>query len=255
MRLKKYPILEHDPTRRAVIEPSAVYKKIDISQYCVICFFKDIVDKIAQGRGARVVFEDKGVYGTNRFYQFEHEGRPVVFFHPLVGAACSAAFLEIAIALGCRKFIVCGGAGVLQKDIPVGAFIIPRAAIRDEGVSYHYLAPDRKVDVRPKIIKTITSTLDSHGEPYRVAKVWTTDGLFRETVAKVALRKKEGCQAVEMEAAALLAVAQFRKVELGYILHGGDDVSGQDWDQRLDVPRVSTTEKLFWLSVEACLRL
>jgi purine-nucleoside phosphorylase len=69
------------------------------------------------------------------------------------------------------------------------------------------------------------------------------------------MRKKEGCVAVEMEAAALLAVAQFRKVTLGYIVYGGDDVSGEEWDQRREEPRTPISERMFWLSVEACLRL
>jgi uridine phosphorylase len=37
-----------------------------------------------------------------------------------VGAPLAAAFLEELIALGCRKFIACGGAGVLNREITVG---------------------------------------------------------------------------------------------------------------------------------------
>lgn len=255
MRKRKYPILECDPVRRAVIEPSEVFKPIDISEHCIICFFKDIVDRIAADYRATMIFEDKGVYGSNQFYQFEHNGQPVVFFQPLVGAPLAAAFLDIAIALGCMKFIACGAAGVLDRGIPVGAFIIPDSAVRDEGLSYHYLPAGRQIEVEQKMIDIIGATLDDHNEEYRVGKVWTTDAMFRETTAKVALRKREGCVAVDMEASALLAVAQFRKVDLGYILFGGDDISGEEWDQRSEVPRISTREKLFWLAVEACLRL
>ena len=79
--------------------------------------------------------------------------------------------------------------------------------------------------------------------------------MFRETRKKVRQRKEEGCIAVEMEAAALMAVARFRNVELAYILYGGDDVSGADWDERSEIPRGSIYEQCFWLSVEACLRL
>jgi uridine phosphorylase len=252
---EKYPILEFDPIRRAVIEPSELFQAIDIPEYCVVCFFKDIVEKVAQSSGAKVIFEDKGVYGSNPFYRFQHNGHQVVFFHPFVGAPLAAAFLEIAIALGSRKIIVCGSAGVLDRTIPVGGFIVTSAAIRDEGVSYHYLPPGREIETHLKVIGAITSTLDEHKETYRVAKSWTTDGLFRETAGKIALRKEEGCITVEMEAAALLAVARFRGVDLGYILTGGDDVSGTEWDQRQEMSRIPTRERMFWLSVEACLKL
>ena len=255
MNHQNYPILEFDTAQRALIEPSEVFEAIEESEYCVMCFFADIVDSVAAKSRAKVIFEDKGVYGTNRFYQFEHNGQAIVFFQPLVGAPAAAGFLEIAIALGCKKFMACGGAGVLDRNIPVGNFIVPDAAIRDEGLSYHYLPPGRQVDVNPKAIDAITSTLDHHGQPYQIAKTWTTDAIFRETPSKIALRKSEGCLTVEMEAAALLAVAKFRNVDLGYLLFGGDDVSGETWDRRSEISRMPAKERIFWLSVEACLRL
>lgn len=255
MEENDYPILEFDPSKRAVIEASEVFKPIDISEYCVICFFKDLVDEVAAASGARTVFVEKGVYGENPYYQLEHNGQQVVFFQPYVGAPMAVAFLEIAIALGCRKFIICGSAGVLSREIPVGRFIVPNAAVRDEGTSYHYIAPAREVEADPAVIKVITSTLDAHGESYSVGKVWSIDALFRETRVKVQRRIREGCLAVDMEAAALFAVAQFREVKLGYLLFGGDDVSGDDWDQRQEESRVPFKEKLFWLGVDACLKL
>ena len=91
--------------------------------------------------------------------------------------------------------------------------------------------------------------------PYVVGKTWTTDAFFRETPAKVALRKGEGCLTVEMEAAAFFAVAQFRGVPFGQILYGGDDVSGDDWDHRGWTSHPTLRERLFWLAAEACLTL
>jgi uridine phosphorylase len=87
-------------------------------------------------------------------YEMESVGKKVHLFPGYVGAAGSAAFLEELIALGSDKFIVCGGAGVLRKDIAVGHLVIPTAAIRDEGVSYHYLAPAREVEYQRDTILT-----------------------------------------------------------------------------------------------------
>jgi uridine phosphorylase len=243
-----YPILEFDPAKRAVINPSEVYKPLDISEHCVICFFREVVEQVAE-------ITERGVHGETHIYEFTHEGQPVAFLYPLVGAPFAAAFLEVAIAIGCRKFVVCGGAGVLDRNIPVGDIIVPDAAIRDEGVSYHYLPPGRQIDAEPKTVDAITSTLDDHAKSYRIGKTWTTDAIFRETEAKIKHRKAEGCITVEMEAAAMFAVAQFRGVDLGFMLFGGDDVSGEEWDRRSGKPRRPIAEELFWLSVEACLRL
>ena len=61
--------------------------------------------------------------------------------------------------------------------------------------------------------------------------------------------------AAEMEAAALFAVARFRKVVLGQILYAGDDVSGTDWDDRDWDKLARTRSDLFELAVDACRRL
>lgn len=255
MQFQKYPILEFDPAKGAIIEPSEVIEPVVKSEYCVICLLGDVVKKIAAKYEAKIIYEDEGVYGTNPIYQFEYNEQSIVFLQPLVGAPVAAAFLDIAIALGCKKFIACGSAGVLDRDILVGSFVVPNSAIRDEGTSYHYIAPSRHIDVDPIAIDAVTSTLDSHSESYQIAGTWTTDAFFRETPSKIALRKSEGCVAVEMEAAALLAVAQFRNVRLGYLLFAGDDVSGEVWDRRSDISRLPVKERMFWLSVEACLKL
>ena len=38
-----FPILEYDPTRRAVIEPAEQIKPADISDHCVVCFFQEVL--------------------------------------------------------------------------------------------------------------------------------------------------------------------------------------------------------------------
>jgi uridine phosphorylase len=99
------------------------------------------------------------------------------------------------------------------------------------------------------------ATLRTRGIPYRVGKTWTTDGPYRETRDKIAMRREEGCIVVEMEAAGLMAVAQYRGAILGQVLYGGDDLSGGEWDHRDWQTREDVREQLFWLAAEACLEL
>ena len=61
--------------------------------------------------------------------------------------------------------------------------------------------------------------------------------------------------AVEMEAAAFFAVAQFRGVMFAQLLYGGDDLGSSEWDDRNWNEQASVREKLFWLAAEACLLL
>jgi uridine phosphorylase len=172
--------------------------------------------------------------------------------HPGVGSALAAGFMEEAIAIGGRKIIACGGAGALQKDLTLGHLIVPTSAVRDEGASYHYLPPSREVKPDPKAVLAILKTLKKHRIPYLTGKTWSTDGLFRETRNKVAMRRKEGCLSVEMECAAFMAVGKYRKIRCGQILYSGDDLSGKTHNTRNWLHQTSIREKVFWLAAEAC---
>jgi uridine phosphorylase len=137
----------------------------------------------------------------------------------------------------------------------VGHLVVVSAAIRDEGVSYHYLPPSREVAANPNAVNALVKTLDERGLPYRVGKTWTTDAPYRETANKIISRREEGCLTVEMESAALIAVAQFRNALFGQVLYGGDDLSGNEWDSRHWTSRSDIRESLFWLCADACLTL
>ncbi|MBZ0275254.1 MAG: nucleoside phosphorylase [Anaerolineae bacterium] len=250
------PLLEYDPARDAIIEPHHILRRIDIPETCVLCFFQEVIKSVCLDQGAKVITHLGSEMGTNPVYELDVDGQRIAVTHPGVGAPLSAGFLEELIALGCRKFIACGGSGVLKPEITVGHVVIPESAVRDEGTSYHYLPPSREVSATPEAVQALRAALEAHHVPYVVGKTWTTDGLYRETRAKIARRKAEGCITVEMEAAAFFAVAQFRGIPFGQILYAGDDISGDSWNHRnWKDGQTSTREKLFWLAAEAVLKL
>jgi uridine phosphorylase len=250
-----YPILEHDPTPEAFIEPSKVVQKRDMPQRCLICFFQDVIETVVCEHKARVLVENRWEDGPHPVYEIAHKGQRLAFFHPGVGAALSAALLEEVIAFGCSKFIACGGCGVLREDTALGHLIVVSSAVRDEGVSYHYLPPSREVQAHQPAIQALVSVLTQRGIPHVVGKTWTTDGPYRETRARIKRRREEGCVAVEMEAAAMMAVAQFRNVAFSQVLYAGDDLSGAEWDNRGWQSRSDVRERLFWLAADAVLLL
>jgi uridine phosphorylase len=250
-----YPILEHDPTREALIEPSKIIKPRDVPQHCVICFFGEVIEKVVAEHNAKIVARNKWEDGQHPVYEIEYRDRRLAFFHPGIGGPLAAGLLEEVIAFGCRNFIACGGCGVLQKDIAVGHLILVDSAVRDEGVSYHYLPPAREVAADREAVRVLTRTMEVRGVPYRLGKTWTTDAPYRETPNKIAMRRQEGCVTVEMEAAGMMAVAKFRGATFGQVLYGGDDLSGSEWDHRSWSSRHDVRENLFWLCADACLML
>jgi uridine phosphorylase len=252
---REFPILEFDPAPEALLEPSKLIKPLDVPERCVVCFFQDVIEPMAKSGRAKVVATLKSEIGPNPVYEIEHGGHRLAVVHPGVGAPLAAGMLEEVIAMGCRKFVACGGAGVLNRELAVGHLIVPTSAVRDEGTSYHYLSPSREVSADPLGVSAVERVLRRMDVPYVLAKTWTTDAIYRETPGKIAARRAEGCACVEMEAAAFFAVARFRGVHFAQILYAGDDCSGEIWDSRKWNDHQSVRERLFWLAADACLEL
>ncbi len=251
-----YPILEFDPQREAMIEPGKVIApQPEMPQACVACFFQDVITDLVRREHLEPVAVSRSEKGIHPFYAVPLDGQTFTLFHPGVGAPLAAGVLEEAIARGCRVGVACGGAGALDEQLTMGHVVIPTAALRDEGTSYHYLPPAREVAPDPRAVAVLEATLRRHAVPYVRGKTWTTDAFYRETPGKVRRRRAEGCLTVEMEAAAFFAVAQFRGVPFGQYLYAGDDLSGEAWDMRGWRDHTAVREKLLWLAAEASLRL
>jgi uridine phosphorylase len=254
--MQQYPILEYDSTPKAIIDIDLDADPLpNMSQHCVVCFFRDVFEQFLEKGLISPLISVPTEMGDHPVYLYSTGGGTVALLHQGMGSPLAAYLLEEMIAMGARKFIACGGAGVLDPSLAVGDVLVPTAAIRDEGTSYHYLPPSREVTPTPAALAAIESVLNQHGVSYRLAKTWTTDAFFRETPNKVALRKSEGCLTVEMEAAAMFAVAQFRKVEFAQLLYSGDIVEAENWDHRGWHLNWTVREQLVNFAAQACLTL
>ena len=251
----KYPILEYDEDRNAFIRPEKQIKPIDISERAVLCFFADAIEKVLAEYPHKTVAHITCESIRLPVYELEYKGQRVVLTQAMVGAPIAAGHIEELTAYGCRKFVACGGCGVLQEDIALGHLIIPTAAVRDEGTSYHYAPPSREIAMNPRSVEVVENTLLAAGVPYVKGKTWTTDAFFRETPAKIKRRKQEGCIAVDMEASAFMAVAAYNNVEFGQIFYAGDNLGGEAWDGRAWHSRTDIREAVLRLALDACLNM
>lgn len=255
LKKRKYPIIEFDYARRAVINPDLLPRIKGFPEFGVLCYLGDTMRKLKEAGCLKKIYSVYSICTRYPVYEFKAKGGKVLIVNPYSGAPTTVGIMEELGARGCTKWISCGAAGVLDKEISVGHLVVPKSAVREEGTSYHYLKPSREAAASPQALNAIKKTLERHGVPFLVSKTWTTDGFFRETPEKVALRKKEGCLTVEMEAAAIFAVAKFRGWKAGAILYGSDDVSGKDWDRRRTHDRSYMQKKIVQLAAEACLAI
>jgi uridine phosphorylase len=249
------PLTEFDPDRFALLEPIA-RKNIKLPEHGVILFYAPVLENLIQTGKLNQIHEIGSILTPIKIYRLEFEKKPVtVVCPPGCGGALAGALLEELVAYGCQKVVACGSAGCLKSELCLESVVIPNAAIRDEGTSYHYLPPCRTVVAEPAVINKMEDVLKKHQIDYLVGLNWTTDAPYRETRQKIARRKDEGCLTVEMEFASMLAVARFRKIPFGQYLLAGDDISGDEWDGRDWAHQSPAHERIFWLAVEACLSL
>jgi uridine phosphorylase len=145
------------------------------------------------------------------------------------GAPAATMVLEELIALGARRFISIGLAGALDPGLSVGDVVVCREAVRDEGVSHHYLAPGGLVRASPPLTKNLERALAHENVEFRCGTSWTIDTPYRETAAEVRHYRSEAVLTVEMEAAALFAVGVYRGIDVAAAFVISDLLSDERW--------------------------
>jgi uridine phosphorylase len=226
---KEFPILEFDEAEVATLNPSSLREENFSTNKMIITFFPEVITRLIEEK--QIILE-RTIQGENPVYIYKYVDSDILLTLGQVGCPACGGNLDLFNALGVNKVMFCGGGGVLDKTIEVGTILVVQGAIRDEGFSYHYVAPSRVIYSDEKIVNKISSFLSKKEIKYISGLTWTTDAIFRETKDRVALRRSEGAKIVEMEQAGCIAVAQFRKFDYGALIYGGDDVSSDEWDKR-----------------------
>lgn len=229
--MSEYPVCEYDTSRNPIIKPTDFLEKT-LPSKCVITFFRKELNQLVVDKNLPVIGHLHSEILDIPIYEYNISKEKICITMPFSTAPGAAGTIEELHAMGCNKFIICGGAGSVKKDSKVGEIIVPVAAARDEGTSYHYIEPSREVECHKATADFIISGLERLGIPYTVGKTWTTDAMYRETPEMIELRRKEGCITVEMETAAFFAVSKYYDIPLAQLLYAGDDVSGEKWDNR-----------------------
>jgi uridine phosphorylase len=154
-----------------------------------------------------------------------------------LGAPIVAAQAEELIALGAHRLVSIALCGAVLPGLRSGAAIVADSAIRDEGTSHHYLAPGREIGADAALTGALVDALLTTGLDVRVGRTWSTDAPYRETREEIVTHQTDGVLTVDMEMAALFAVAQARSVAAAGVLVVGDSLAGGEWQPpaRLDV--------------------
>lgn len=159
--------------------------------------------------------------------QYIYDNKIVLAFSPLGGPA-AGGLIEELIAFGVKRFIACGSSGLIG-DIDASHFLLVTKAIRDEGLSYHYVAPSTYINTNVKLTKQVEQELSKHDLKYIEGITWTTDAFYRETRRRIDIRRNQGAVAVEMECASMAAVCEYYNLPFAQVLYFSDIVQQQGW--------------------------
>lgn len=252
------PILlsEFDPAE-AIIEPKSHIAPLEgFPQVAIGPFSGDLFRSIQQLPGVRQLTQIGCANGKTPVLAVPYQGVEIAVFLAPVGAPCCVGALEELHALGAQSFLTFGSCGVLDRSIQDGGIILPTAAIRDEGTSYHYAPPAGEIALDPGGVALLAQCAGRRSLPYYRGKVWTTDAFYRETPGKMARRRAAGAIAVEMECAALAACAAFRGFSFATFLYSADNLDAAAWDKRgLSQQGVHIRDQVLGLAFEAALAL
>ena len=218
-----------DNQENAIINPPK-REKIKKCDVIIATFSNQIEEYVVKTFNANKVNEFSCVNGKFPIYIFEYKGKVFGFYKTLLGAPASVGMLEdVSTMFDCKKFVVFGSAGTLDKDC-YGNVMVPTFAYRDEGTSYHYVAANDYIKIKNS--KVVVDFMKRHNISYKEGKTWTTDAFYRETKSNLEQRKEDGCISVDMECSAMQAVCDFRNLELYYFFLSGDLLDAPEWDEK-----------------------
>jgi uridine phosphorylase len=223
----------------------------DVPPICVLDPDGDLVDYLRASGQARL-HQAWACYHTT-LDLFTLDGYELGIIGRAVGASFAVLIAEELFVSGCRLLISVTSAGQITPLGPPPYFVLLERALRDEGTSYHYLPPARYSQLDAGLRELLGTAWDHERVPRYAGSSWTTDAPFRETAQAIAAAQAEGIAAVEMEAAALYALATAKGYPIVCFAHvtntmatAGDDFEkGPDQGSRATLAIIGETARIW----------
>jgi uridine phosphorylase len=220
----------------SVFEPAALLRqarrqrRLPDGQAPAVCLLDPDGDVVRHLRGAdRSRRLDSWACYHTELDVFQLGSRDVGVVGGAVGAPFAVLVAEQLAASGCELVISVTSAGRLARDARRGFMLIERA-VRDEGTSYHYLAPGQEAALAPALVAALADGFGDLDVPVFAGASWTTDAPFRETQSAIDHHARAGIACVEMEAAALYAYAQSQGATVVCVAHLTNEMGRQEID-------------------------
>jgi DeoD family purine-nucleoside phosphorylase len=182
---------------------------------------------------AQLVLDKPRMFNHNRglwgYTGTAADGEPLTIQSTGMGGPSAAIVLEELCDLGLERAIRVGTCGALDGDLELEGLVVADAAIAGDGAS-RALGAGERVAADPGLTAALAAAA---GDGARTGLVASTDVFYEPDPARPRAWAQAGALAVEMEAAAVLRVAQRRGIEAAVLL-AVTDLLGSGGRERLD---------------------
>lgn len=190
------------------------YTGVDLlkfGKYILLTNFDHYVERFAETTGTQI-------YGSNMAMPSAHKDE-VSIINFGMGSANAATVMDLLSAIKPEAVLFLGKCGGLKKKTTIGEFILPIAAIRGEGTSNDYLAPEIPALPSFMLQRAVSSSIRDFGLDYWTGTVYTTNRRVWEHDSKFKkyLRKTRS-MAIDMETATIFVAGFSNKIPTGALL-------------------------------------
>ncbi len=183
----------------------------DFGRFILLTNFDNYVEMFADKVGAEVRGRDKAMRNAT--------AEDITMINFGMGSANAATIMDLLSAVKPRACLFLGKCGGLKKKNKLGDLILPIAAIRGEGTSNDYFAPEVPSLPAFTLQRAVSSTIRDYELDYWTGTVYTTNRRVWEhdRSFKKYLRRTRS-MAIDMETATIFITAFANRVPAGALL-------------------------------------
>ena len=187
--------------------PEAIQKQVLLTNFqYYLDRFEGMSDDVVTTRGSAMMARHSEKLGVS-----------IINFS--VGSPVAALIIEVLATADPKAVLFLGMCGGLHRSLQIGDFVLPTAAIRDEGASKHFMPPYVPALPTFKVQKFVSQIIVEHGLDYRTGVVHSTDYRFWEFDERFKQQLyEERALGIDMETATLFSVGFASKVPIGALL-------------------------------------
>lgn len=156
-------------------QPITGLRPADVAERVFLCGDPARVERISEGWSERrrvcEVREFRVVTGTV-------EGRLQTAASTGIGAPGTAVLLEELVKLGSHTFIRVGNSGGLHPELELGDLVITTGAVRDDGTSRAYVAPEYPAVADWRLVAALVDAAQRQGGRWRAGLTWSLDAFY-----------------------------------------------------------------------------